>query len=119
HNNRLAFIQTSKSDDGENTESNLLIWDFKSRSLSTVLNDEQMTKYLVPIRNNIAFKNKGTHLFFGVKPHSNKKETVKDSTDVDPYDFEAILKDVELDVWHGDDPRIKTNEKIVWLQQQN
>ncbi|HAC16152.1 MAG TPA: S9 family peptidase [Bacteroidetes bacterium] len=119
HNNRLAFIQTSKSDDDVNTKSNLLIWDFKSSSLSTVLNDEQMTKYQVPIRNDIAFKNKGTHLFFGVKPQSGKKETEKDSTDIDPYDFEAILKDVELDVWHGDDPRIKTNEKVVWRQQQN
>ena len=116
-NNRLAFIKTVKSD--EKVTSNLFIWDINSRTMSAVLNDEQTTKYHVPVQNNISFKNKGTQLFFGVKPQTAKTETVKDSSDVDPYNFGSILKDVELDVWHGDDPRIKTNERVVWKQQQS
>jgi hypothetical protein len=45
----------------------------------------------------------------------DEEEEKPDSLTLDNlYDIDYILKDVESDVWHWDDPLIKTNERQIF-----
>ena len=66
----------------------------------------------------------GERLYFGVMERKmvelDKKKEEQDSTkSIDIYDREDILDNKEVDVWHWDDPRIKTHEKETWKDRKN
>lgn len=74
-----------------------------------------------PEKNDLRFTRDGARLFVGQRPAEDDGEDDAEASDetesedtFDPYDVDAILDDREVDVWHWDDPRIKTNEKSTW-----
>jgi dipeptidyl aminopeptidase/acylaminoacyl peptidase len=77
---------------------------------------------MIPEKNRISWSKDGKRLFFGFKPleihqatlKPGSKEGQKDVNESDLFDTQKILKDIELDVWHWNDPLIKTNDKIQW-----
>ncbi len=62
----------------------------------------------------------GERLFFGLAPaRKPEKETKDEDEEIDLYDVERLRSNRGLDVWHGKDPRIKTNEKTLWKRERN
>jgi len=112
--NELYFIKSFENDDSK--VASIHKWDNASTSLSTVIESSSIERD-IPARNRLDLDIDDNRLFFGVRPRTTKPEISVKSED--PFDFNAILEGVELDVWHGDDPRIKTHEIIVYNQQKN
>jgi len=116
HQNQHLYYLTSREDDSYNAVNNVVRW-IPSSVTSEVLVQGLVIGKVIPIRNSLKFNKEDNLLFFGVQSQPNPKASKEKSQD--PFDFDSILQDVELDVWHGNDPRIKTHEKVVWNQQKN
>lgn len=110
----LFFIKSFENDDSN--QASIHSWDTASKSLKTLIESGSINRE-IPTRNRLDLDIDDKRLFFGVRSVTSKPTETKKAEN--PYDFDAILEGVELDVWHGDDPRIKTHEKIVYNQQKN
>ena len=72
--------------------------------------------YRLRAENSLVWTHDGSRLYYGVKLSEmvrlDEREEEDDSITADNlYNIDRILDDVESDVWHTDDPRIKTHEK--------
>lgn len=112
--NELYFIKSFEND--ETSRASIHKWDNESASLTNLIDSESINRD-IPTRNSFVIDRNDNRLFFGVRPKTEIPEKTEKSDD--PFDLDAILEGVELDVWHGDDPRIKTHEKVVFNQQKN
>lgn len=111
---RLAFTKSRMDKDGNPGNASLFVW---NNRLNEISNSEDAGKgWFLPAQNDLSWSKDGTRLFFGYKPESEKPLTKeeKDTSETNIYDFEKILAETESDVWHWDDPLIKTNEKNEW-----
>ena len=121
---KLAF--TKATYDTSYTESNasIHIWDGNSDHLATILNaDDGNEGFVLRSNNNLVFTHDGNRLFFGfmdaeMMALDTKKED-NDDEEIDIYSVDDIVEDRGLDVWHGDDPRIKTHEIVSWNSTKN
>jgi dipeptidyl aminopeptidase/acylaminoacyl peptidase len=113
-NSEFYFIKSLQHEDG--VKSSIHKWIPSSNSLSTLIESDTINRE-IPTRNRLDLDIDDNRLYFGVR--SVSVESSKNEKSDDTFDFESILQGVELDVWHGDDPRIKTHEKIVYNQQKN
>ncbi len=123
---QLAFLESA---DGEkkNHEGyfSLWTWDGKTKVKKlAVAADTVPEGWMIPARNRVFWSKDGQRLFFGFKPveiheviqeeeKEGEKEEIKEA---DLFDRNEILKKRELDVWHWNDPRVKTNEKSMWTR---
>lgn len=74
-----------------------------------------------PAKNDLSFSKDGARLFVGQRPAEDDADDADDAEEdppFDPYDLDGILEDREVDVWHWNDPRIKTNEKSTFEERQ-
>ncbi len=121
---RLAFLAT-----GENEEKNregyfsLWIWDGQTKEKKlAVTADAAPLGWMIPEKNRVFWSKDGQRLFFGFKPEeiheasqkAEGRDEEEDLTEADLFDREKILAKIELDVWHWNDPLVKTNEKDRW-----
>lgn len=120
-NDKLAFIRAEAAKDGKHVNGSLMIFDAKSNEVTPLISNDELDGVYLPTRNPLQFSSDGNRLFFGLRDVDTSEEPGNKEPEVefDPFDFDSILKRVELDVWHGNDPLIKTNEKVVWRQLQN
>ncbi|TVR42224.1 MAG: S9 family peptidase [Bacteroidia bacterium] len=70
--------------------------------------------YFLPFDNNLAWTNDGQRLFFGTRPQRFAKAPKKNPTFTSVID--SLRQAAAVDVWHGNDPFIKTHEKERWSQ---
>jgi dipeptidyl aminopeptidase/acylaminoacyl peptidase len=120
----LAFLSGVEKPAGTAT---LTIWDAASKQARQVASSEQAPKgWTLPIKNDLAWSKDGQRLFFGFKPplkgaaaSDDKAEKADKNAAPDPYDFDAILAKVEGDVWHGNDPRIIPQQKVMWNREKD
>ncbi len=117
----LAFI--ASADDGEDGHFSLWIWDGNSKAKTLAVAANAVPDgWMIPEKNRISWSKDGNRLFFGFKPleihqatqKPEEKEGEKDINESDLFDTQKILEKRELDVWHWNDPLIKTNDKIQW-----
>ncbi len=120
-NQRLAFTEAVLDTDFKSTDADLRLWDASDNQLQTLVESSEVgDRWALRTNNNLEWTDDGTRLFFGLMPQEmvevdrNVKEKKSDSLDI--YDIEQILNDKEVDVWHYQDPRIKTHEKETWQQ---
>jgi dipeptidyl aminopeptidase/acylaminoacyl peptidase len=121
---RLAFLASSQKETNQEEESfSLWIWDGqKGEKILAVEADEVPQDWMIPEKNSVFWSKDGKRLFFGLKPEEihqatvnpNKKEQQEQEEGIDLFDIEEILKKKEVDVWHWNDPFIKTHEKNMW-----
>jgi len=121
---KLAF--TKATYDTSYTESNasIHIWDADNDDLSTILNaDDGNEGFVLRSNNNLVFTHDGNRLFFGFMDAEmaalDTKKEENDDEEIDIYNVPDIVEDRGLDVWHGDDPRIKTHEIVSWNSTKN
>ena len=120
---RLAFTRTTLDESYAEQNASIHLWEAKKSKLQTLVNaDEGGAAWALRSRNSLSFTNDGNRLFFGFMPQSmvdlGDKKAGKDE-EIDIYDIDDIVGDRGMDLWHGDDPRIKTHEKVTWNQRKN
>lgn len=121
---RLAFLESVENEgDDHKGYFSLWIWDGETKEKKLAVSaDAAPEGWMIPEKNRVFWSKDGQRLFFGFKPveiheavqKAEEKDEKEELKEADLFDREEILKKRELDVWHWDDPRIKTNAKIMW-----
>lgn len=138
----LAYTTASYNQEYLRSDAYLKLWDSKRNSVRTlVAPDEVGQEYALRSRNQLVFSHDGNRLFFGLRDRAmvdlempdmvaeefgENTEPVEGAESVeDPenneqlYDIDAIISGRGLDIWHGEDPLIKTQEIITWNRRKN
>ncbi len=122
----LAFTSATMDSTFEAGDADIQIWNSQDSELNTAVEGEEVeNKWALRSENNLQWTKDGERLFFGVMEREmveidQEKQDEQDSTEtVDIYNQAEILDDKKVDVWHWDDPRIKTHEKETWNQRKN
>ncbi len=120
---QLAFMALEKLDEDKEQVS-LYIWDGIEKKLAkAVTSEEAPDGWVLPQKNDVSWSEDGSLLYFGFKPKEiakaveAQKEVDKEKEELqeqDLYDVNAILEDRGVDVWHWDDPYIRTHQKLMW-----
>jgi len=118
----LAFIKAKEDKEGNPDSCSLMLWDSRQKELTIVLdaidtnNMEIPDGWRIPFKNELKWTKDGNRLFFGLKPKSDTTEKAIEVkyNDTNYYNIDSILVKRELDLWHWNDPRIKTNDKLLW-----
>lgn len=122
-NGMLGFISGFEKDDEEAPDScSLNIWDLtQQRLIKAVTPQSYPNDWYLPFVNEISWSDDAKRLFFGFKPLKEKVTSEKDEkyNDTNFYDVNTIIKKADIDIWHWNDPRIKTNEKNVWNKEKD
>lgn len=96
-------------------------WDGATRAAKQLVSpDKAPAGWMLPLKSDLAWSKDGQRLFFGFKPGAPKPaaEPKKDASP-GPYDFDAILAKAEVDIWHWKDPRINSQQKILWNREKD
>ncbi len=123
----LAFTQSSIDADFEFYPSDAVIqtWTASRGNIETLIDSEGVAEgYRLRSNNNLTWTRDGNRLFYGVMDSEmvalDEDRSEPDSVTVENlYDIDRILEEIEGDVWHWDDPRIKTHEKVTWNSTKN
>lgn len=118
----LAFLQADETEPGKFLDATLHVVDFRgpeSPGPRTIVSAQEGWEF--PAENELKFSRDGARLFVGLRPAPTEEpeepeESMQD--DFDPFDHETILRERGVDVWHWQDPRIKTHEKASWKDRQ-
>ena len=121
---KLAFTKAIYDTSYIESNASIHIWNAENDELSTILNaDDGNEGFVLRSNNNLTFTNDGNRLFFGFMDAEmaalDMKKEEKDEGDPDVYNVDEIVEDRGLDIWHGDDPRIKPHEKVSWNSTKN
>ncbi len=113
---QLAYTTDITEDEGP-VPGALRVWDgLASRTIPVAAG-----RYL-PVNMPLSWTDNGSRLYFGVKPDAErpvKSAEPADWTTADFYDLDRIRSERGVDVWHGEDPLIKTQERRMWQQLRN
>ncbi|NBW70130.1 MAG: S9 family peptidase [Bacteroidetes bacterium] len=123
----LAFTVATYNEEYERGDADLKLWDSSRKSLRTLVTASEIAEgYALRTRNRLVFTHDGERLFFGLRDRDmvsieqGGTEAADDSAEeLDIYDIDAIVGDRGLDIWHGDDPLIKTQEIVTWNRRKN
>lgn len=113
----LAYIGCKENKKDEADSCQLYIWDSKKDTNWSVLKYQEFPQgYFIPFKNDLSWTEDGNRLFFGLKPYTDTipGEDKITYTDTNYYDSKTILKKADYDLWHYNDPLIKTNERNWW-----
>jgi dipeptidyl aminopeptidase/acylaminoacyl peptidase len=128
---RVAFTSAKQDDDGELGDATLRIDDVTSRGKGGRLKYPAITSkhlgrgYVLCNDTDIRWSKDGKRLLFSargkamedlVAANAKLEKAKKDKTKKpeNPFDYTAILKDREVDVWHYRDPLVNSNQKKSW-----
>ena len=112
----LAFVAAVDDAEGEPGDGSIQLWQGQTQEAREIVTTAAAPEgWHIPSVNTLTWSRDGQRLFFGFKPRrSEPGSDEKGDSEFDPYDVQAILADTDLDVWHVDDPLIKTNERKEW-----
>jgi dipeptidyl aminopeptidase/acylaminoacyl peptidase len=120
----LAFLASfQKKNNQREGYFSLWIWDGqKGEKTHAVAADQTPQDWMIPEKNSVSWSKDGKRLFFGLKPEeihqaatkTEKNEEAEQEEEINLFDQEEILEKREVDVWHWNDPFIKTHQKNMW-----
>jgi dipeptidyl aminopeptidase/acylaminoacyl peptidase len=114
----LGFVAAVADDDGEPGDAEVWMWRGEGKAQRMASRDDAPDGWTVPSKNELSWSRDGKRLFFGFKPIAEEAgdEDAGDDDEVpfNAYDFDALLDQREVDVWHWNDPRIIPNQKERW-----
>ncbi len=114
---RLAYMRAEDLEKDTAETAALYLWQPNDASPGKLLaQSDAPDDYFLPFDNRLQWTLDGERLFFGLRParFSAQPEAEKEYPSV----LDSIRQDAEIDIWHGDDPLIKTHEKNAWRQVQ-
>jgi hypothetical protein len=115
----LAFVAAVLDDEGETGDAGIWVWRGDGAAEQMASRDDAPDGWTVPSKNELSWSRDGKRLFFGFKPVDEDKEEGDggdegEDAPFDPFDFDALLDEREVAVWHWNDPRIIPNQKERW-----
>ena len=132
----LAYTAASYNHEYVRSDAHLKLWDSSQNAVSTLVAPDEVDKeYALRSRNQLLFTHDGNRLFFGLRDRDmvdlemldldaeeggenfKLSESAKNIEQL--YDVEKIISGRGLDIWHGDDPLIKTQEIMTWNRRKN
>lgn len=112
----LAFLVGAESEPSEVEGVGLRIW--SGTRTRTFEPGAWPAEWRIPAENELVWSRDASRVFFGLRPQepgeSDPNGDEAEEVTFDPYDFESILEERGVDVWHWEDPRIKTHERESW-----
>lgn len=123
----LAFTEVTFDTAFIESDASLKLWTSKKNEVKTLVAPSEVASgFALRARNRLQFSNDGARLFFGLMDREmvnleieGQQKKDHSSSDIDIYDIESIVADRGLDIWHGEDPLIKPQEKITWNRRKN
>ena len=114
----LAFLAAPKSDLEEGVApAGLHLWHSGTKELKLAVS-RGLQGWLAPLKNELRWTRDGRRIFFGQKPEQpaarKPDESAKKEEGADLYHIDEIVKKREGEVWHWNDPRIITQQKVLW-----
>ena len=125
---QLAFTKASFDTNYVDSDASLHIWNASEMELKTLVTPEDIKEgWALRSNNNLQFEEsyqyKRPRLFFGLMPQNMvdliTKREEKEDEEIDIYAVDEIIEDRGMDLWHGDDPRIKTHEVVTFKDRKN
>jgi dipeptidyl aminopeptidase/acylaminoacyl peptidase len=112
---KLAFVAGAQDKEGKTVSGDVYLWPVAGGSKKIVAADSVRAGWIIPQKAELNWSHSGNLLTFGLRLAPYKTVSYEDSafTEKAYYDIERILSGVEGDLWHGREPRIKTQEKKV------
>tara|TARA_R110001599_G_scaffold184627_5_gene378643 strand:- start:82703 stop:85456 length:2754 start_codon:yes stop_codon:yes gene_type:complete len=127
-NPQIAFTKASFDSIYTDSDASLHIWNASDSELKTLVTSEDVKDgWALRTNNDLRFEQsyefRLPRLFFGLMPRDmvdliTKKED-KEDEEIDIYAVDEIIEDRGMDLWHGDDPRIKTHEIATFNGRKN
>lgn len=110
---KLIYLKSHFNKDGKADTCDLMLW---NQTVSMLAGSAMAgNNWYISSQNKLEWSKSGKLIYFGYKKVLPVKERHEDdSTDTDIFNFEKILSETTLDIWHWNDPLIKTNEKNEW-----
>ena len=120
----LAYTSVVLDSSFTESDATLKLWVSGNRSLQTLVSPEDTDDaYALRSNNRLSFTNDGKRLFFGLMSQAmvdlDAPAEKEEDEEIDIYDIEEIVGDRGMDMWHGDDPLIKTHEIATWNSRKN
>ncbi len=121
----LAFTAATYDTSYTESDASLMLWTSRNQDLETLVSaDEVDEAFALRLRNRLQFTHDGDRLFFGLMDREmveldQKEDEDEEEGEIDIYDIDSIIEDRGLDIWHGDDPLIKTHEIQTWNSRKN
>ncbi|URQ85575.1 S9 family peptidase [Pseudoalteromonas sp. SCSIO 43088] len=108
---QLAFLQGSFADEKETRSHAVKIWSSKRNKVTKVKNN--FADWFVSDVYKPTWSEDNKRVFLGLKPVIAKVDEVstKPENEADLYNTDKLVAGRNLQIWHGDDALIKTNEK--------
>jgi dipeptidyl aminopeptidase/acylaminoacyl peptidase len=110
---RLAYMRARDLEKDTIETATLKFWQPGNDVPETLLSqDDAPEGYFLPYDNRLEWTRNGERLYFGFRPErfAAKPEEKKSYASVP----DSLRQDAAVDIWHGDDPLIKTHEKESW-----
>ena len=119
----LVFTAASYDTSYIDSDADLKLWTSRNQRLETLVSaDEIDAEYALTSLNRLVFTHDGDRLFFGLRDREMvdlERQEDEEEGEIDIYDIDSIIEDRGLDIWHGDDPFIKTHEIQTWNSRKN
>ncbi|MDZ7772251.1 MAG: prolyl oligopeptidase family serine peptidase [Balneolaceae bacterium] len=122
---RLAFTSAPLDSTYFSGTADLQLWSSDGMQTRTlVAGSEVPEQWWLRSDNDLEWTRDNNRLFFGVQNRELMEADLpgsgdsgeEDEGEADPYDMQEILDEKSVDVWHWDDPLIKTHERETWNQ---
>jgi dipeptidyl aminopeptidase/acylaminoacyl peptidase len=121
--NKLAFLSSNLTKEGESIKCALWFWDASTKMLSSALTQTGVTKdWYIPPHNTLKWSMDGNRLFFGIKPEAERMKNEKSKlkfNDTTFFNPDTILLKSQVDVWNGKDLQIITSQKKNWEKEKD
>ncbi|MFY0683586.1 MAG: S9 family peptidase [Balneola sp.] len=125
---QIAFTKARFDTSYIDSDASLYVWNAANNQLKTLVTpDDVEDGWALRSNNDLEFKHsytsKSPRLFFGLMAQEmvdiDTKKEAKEEGELDIYDVDEIIKDRGMDLWHSDDPRIKTHEIVTFNSRKN
>lgn len=122
---RAAFAAVVRKNKDDPERAALVLWDGEADRIDVMEPDSAALEgWEIPLTSSLEWSADGQRLFLGLRPASGASgageaagmKPAAESAPADIFDFDAILREREVDVWHVRDPLINPQQKKEWLR---
>lgn len=108
----LAYMREEALEEDTMETAMLFLWDGNEDPQARITREDAREGYFLPFDNRLSWTRDGKRLYFGVRPERFAAQPENEEAYESVLD--SIRQDAGVDIWHGDDPLIKTHEKEMW-----
>lgn len=121
--NKLAYKRAKLDSNKKAYQYEICLYDFATKNTEVITKSNQYENWYIPKKNKLSWTDNGERLFYGIKPLSEyipeEDEKDKKVKKEDIYDFNKILDDANLYMWHNDDNKIITQKRTEWNKEKD